>query len=432
LIRTLIHKKIAIFSTFIIFALSGQAIADASNIESISANPAATNVVTGSGALQKAIEKNLNITNDHGIKIGGAWTADMNKLFSGGAPDADRFTTNNLFQLGLTADTAKMIGWQGGLFDIEFLQFNGEKTNEAAGTAQGYNSLPGAFPLDRSELYQLWYRQKLFNDQFIFRIGKQVPTFDFNNVVKPVPLNELDIPAVSSLIYTPLFVNTSMLGVLPGYYNSAYGITLYFVPSKKWYATVGAYDGNEAAGVQTGTKIGPTWNGSYFYIGETGLAWLLGTENKPGNIGLGVWHHTGLIEESSLSEEGASGIYLHGSQRLWYKDPGINYSGISGFYQYGINNSDVLSMTQYLGAGLTAFGLIPSRLSDSFGAGLALSWLNQASFLQRTELMFQAYYQAKIISGVYLEPALSYIPDPAVGDNLPAAFAGTLRAIILF
>src|SRR4029079_9369001 len=134
----------------------------------------------------------------------------------------------------------------------------------------------------------------------------------------------------------------------------------------------------------------------------------------------GIWHHSGEIDGAdNSSENGASGIYLYGSQRLWYKDPGINYSGISGFYQYGINNSDELSMTQYIGAGLTAFGLIPARFSDSFGAGVALSWLNQNNFTQQTEFMIQAYYQTKIATGFYLEPALSYIPNPAAGDNLP-------------
>lgn len=407
--------------------------ANAEEISSISANPAATNIMTGTAVLQRAIESRLGIKNDHGIRIGGAWIADIDELVLGGASGADHFSSNSLFQLSLSVDGEKMLGWKGSLFDIELLQFNGQNTNGDAGSVQGYNSLPGSPPLNRTELYQLWYRQELFDKKVIFRIGKTVPTFDFNNVVKPVPLNHFDIPAVTGLIYTPLFVNTTLLGVIPGYYNSAYGIELTVAPIKQWYLSVAGYDGSGAQGKQTGIQAGPIFDGSYFYIGETGLAWLLGENKKPGNIGIGIWHQDGLITGTpDLAEEAASGLYLFGSQRLWYKNPGVNYSGISGFYQYGINNSDVLPMQQYVGAGLTAFGLIPSRLADSIGAGFALSWLNQESFTRRTELMFQAYYQAKIIDGIYLEPVISYIPTPGAGSDLHPAVAGTLRAVVLF
>jgi porin len=426
------NKRILISFTILLFLCATKNI-NALDTTSISANPAATNIMTGSASLQKAIEKYVGITNDHGVRIGGMWIADINELLTGGTSSLNHFSANNLIQLSLSVDGEKMMGWKGSLFDIEGLQFNGQDTNGDAGSVQGYNSLPGAPPLTRTELYQLWYRQKLFDNKFIVRIGKSVPTFDFNNVVKPVPLNENNIPAVSGLIYTPLFVNATMLGVLPGYYNSAYGIELTFAPMKEWYTSVAAYDGSGAQGIQTGNQ-GLVFNGSYFYIGETGFSWLLGENKKPGNMGIGVWHQDGLITSSNpdIYENSASGVYVFGSQRLWYKNPGTNDSGISGFYQYGINNSDALRMQQYVGAGLTAFDMIPNRPADTLGVGIALSWLNQKIFANQTELMFQAYYQAKIMDGFYLEPVLSYIPTPGDNADTPAALAGTVRAVILF
>lgn len=401
---------------------------------SISSNPAAVNVLTGTGLLQSYVEKKLGIKNNHGIRVGGFLSGDTNYLFSGGIPNANRLTSNGLFLLGVSVETEKLIGWQGGLFDIEFLQFNGQSTNAQAGTVQGYNSLPGAPPLNRSEIYKLWFRQEFFNKKLYVRIGKTVPSMDFDNVSKPIPLDEsqLFIPAVSGLIFTPLFVNASMLGVMPGYYNSAYGLTINFVPTRKWYLSYGVYDGSLAQGIQTGLT-GPNFNGTYFHIGETGFNWLLGKNKLPGDIGIGIWRQTGLIQTNpSLTEHGASGYYLFGTQRLWYKNPSINNSGISGFYQYGRNTSGVLNMTQYVGAGLTAFALIPHREYDSMGVGVALSWLNQKTFSRRTELMYQGYYQMQVIKNIYLEPALSYIPTPGAMPNLSSAWAGTVRAIIMF
>lgn len=405
------------------------------NFVYISSNPAAVNVSPGSGVLQKYIEKLFDIKNDHGIKFGGAWVGDSNSLFSGGIPDAKRTTYDSSLVLSLTADAGQLMGWQGGLFGIQFLQSNGQNANEQAGVVQGYNSLPGPAPINRSELYQLWYRQSLLDNKLFLRIGKSVPTIDFDNVTRPVALtnNNLNIFAVSGLIFTPLFLNSTTIGVIPGYYNSSYGVTLNYAPVKEWYASAGVYDGNLANGKQTGIKVGPTFNGNYFYIGETGTSWLLGPQKKPGNFGIGIWDQSGPIKgPPTVNEDNAAGIYLFGSQRLWYKNPGFNKSGISAFYQYGINNSDALPMNRYIGGGLTGFGLISARPKDSMGMGVAHAWLNQKSFSNNTETIYQAYYHIWIMNGLYLQPVLSYIPKPGASPDLPPAFAGTLRMIVLF
>ncbi|KTD68246.1 Carbohydrate-selective porin, OprB family [Legionella steelei] len=397
---------------------------------SISSNPAAVNVPTGTGTIQRSIEEKLGIENNHGIMIQGAWIGDTNDLFSGGITDAERITSNSVLLVDLTINMEQFNGWRGGLFSAQFLQQNAQNTNAQAGLFQGYNSLPDVYPFNRSELYALWYRQALFDDKLFVRIGKTITTLDFNNVIKPVPLSsgEPNIPAVSSLIYTPIFINPAVDGVMPGYTNSAYGLTLNFTPVKRWYLTYGIYDGNLANGKQTGLT-GPTFNGNYFQVAETGGAWVLG--KKPGTAGIGVWHQTGLIRQHNLSEKDATGAYLFGSQRLWYRHPGYDISGISAFYQLSINNSSVLPMNKSIGAGLTAFGLIPNRETDSLGFGFSLAWLNHHSTDRPTELMYQIYYQAQIISNIYLEPALSYIPTPGQSSSLPPAFAGTIRAIIL-
>lgn len=401
----------------------------------ISANPTAVNIFAGTGEAQSYIEKRLGIRNNHGLRIGGMLLFDVNDLFSGGIPHAEKGTQNLLFLLDLSVNMHKFAGWKGALFDVQFLQFNGQSTNKQAGSVQGYNSLPGAPPLNRSELYQLWYRQALFDKKVILRIGKLVPTFDFDNVSKPIPLDSghPGIDAMTGLLYTPIFVNPSMLGVMPGYYNSAYGLTISVAPVKQWYMSYGVFDGNLAQGVQTGLT-GPAFNGSYFNIAETGFEWLLGKNKLPGSLGIGIWYQSGLITNASnLTEHGTSGYYIFGAQRLWYKNPVQDSSGIAVFYQFGKNNSNVLPMTKYVGAGLTAFGLVGHRLNDSMGIGFAYSWLNQAILNRSSELMYQAYYQAQVIKQIfYLEPAISYIPTPGASKNLNAAWAGTLRGIILF
>ena len=394
----------------------------------ISANPGAVNQITGTGQAGEW----LGFKKDSGVFLGGVWAADTNYLISGGEQPGS-WSWNSLLILSLGLDSEKLIGWKGGKFGIDFLRFDGDPTNLRAGSVQGYNSLPGPPPLHRSELYQLWWRQELFDGKLILRVGKMVPTADFNNVLRPVPTQDqsLFIPSVSGLLFTPVFVNPTLLGVMPGYYNSACGVTTTFAPTKDFYFSYGVYDGNIANDMQTGER-GPQFNGYYFNIGEAGAAWQIGSDNLPGSFGVGVWHQSGELRAKDVSESGATGAYLFGSQRIWLRHPGKDNSGITGFFQFGANNSETLPVNQYFGSGVTAFGLVPGRSQDSAGAGMACSWLNGNVFHRSSELMFQVYYQAHIVAATYVEPAVSYIPTPGTNPDLDAAWATTLRVTVLF
>ena len=96
---------------------------------SISSNPAAVNVTTGSGVLQQFIQQKLGIKDNHGIELQGAWIGDTNNLFSGGIPQAKKWTSNSVGLADLAIDTQRFNGWKGGLFSAQFLQQNAQNTN---------------------------------------------------------------------------------------------------------------------------------------------------------------------------------------------------------------------------------------------------------------------------------------------------------------
>jgi porin len=409
----------------------------------ISSNPAAVNVFTGTGELGRF----LGFDQDSGIRLGGAWIGDANWLMSGGLEPGE-WSLAGLTLLDLTLDSEKLVGLEGGLFGIEFLQFSGQPANQDAGVVQGYNGLIGRDPLVRQELYELWWRQELFDKKLVVRIGKTVPSADFNNVSRPATgVLSNDIPSVSGLIYTPLFVNSTLQGKLPGYYNSASGITTTWVPTRDFYFSYGFYDGNLGNNEQVGLR-GPQFDGHYFHIWESGLSWRIGAQPKPGKFAVGMWNQTGKLQAANGAEvDGATGAYLFGSQRLWYLRPGTDYSGVSGFYQLGYSNSNTSLARYYWGAGLTGFGLVPYRPNDSLGGGLAWAWLNTdpnagAHFFSDTpgsstsfrsnELMLQSYYQMQLKEGAYFQPNLSYIPNPGQRPGIQDAWALTLRVLLLF
>lgn len=245
----------------------------------------------------------------------------------------------------------------------------------------------------------------------------------------------MQIPAVSGLLYTPIFVNPTILGALPGYYNSAYGLTATVAPTRRFYVSLGGYDGNGARGEQTGLQAAPIFNGYRFQIGETGTAWLLGPDNLPGASAIGAWDQTGSLTsapQGTVTQNGTHGVYAFASQRLWRGNADGDARGVSGFMQLGANNSRTMIATRYVGLGLTAFGVVPGRPMDSLGAGIAWSWLNRNRDLRSEEALLQFYDQIHVFGGVYLQPALTLSPNPGEKTAHAPAIAFTVQSTVLF
>jgi porin len=395
----------------------------------VSGNPAGTDFFPGTGWLGRA----LGLKEEWGVTLGGLWLADLNLVAAGGAQPGD-WTANSALIVALNLDAEKLVGWRGASFGFQFLQFNGADTNEHAGSIAGYNGIVGLPPFNRTELLEAWYMQEMVKDVLKMRIGRSLPSYDFGNVLRPVTLADADqnIPAVSGLIWTPVFVNGSMVGAMLGFYNPGNGVTINFTPTKSFYVNVGVYDGNRARGIQTGVNP-PMFNGYYFNIAEIGVDWQLGEGGHPGQFGVGLWRQTGLLSVQGVTEDGTGGFYLFGSQRVAYRvNPGVPNSSVSVFYQFGTNASRTLPTSQYYGVGITGFGLIGNRALDSVGIGAGLSQLNPNLFQRQSELMFQAYYQAHLFASTFLQPTITYIPTPGLSPNLPGALATTLRLTVLF
>ena len=88
--------------------------------------------------------------------------------------------------------------------------------------------------------------------------------------------------------------------------------------------------------------------------------------------------------------------------------------------------------TEYVGLGVTAFGLIPGRPRDSVGAGVAWSWLNRNRGLRSDEALLQFYDQIHVIGAVYLEPVLTVAPSPGEKTAGQPAVAFTVQSTVLF
>jgi carbohydrate-selective porin OprB len=119
----------------------------------IAGNPGAVNIVAGTGELGRL----LGLDPESGLRLGEVLVSNGNYLISGGnAPGTTSF--NNLLVTDLYADLDKLAQIAGASFGVAMLRFDGQATNQQAGIVTGYNGLTGVPPLDRTELYELWWR----------------------------------------------------------------------------------------------------------------------------------------------------------------------------------------------------------------------------------------------------------------------------------
>ena len=222
--------------------------------EGISSNPGAVDVRTGTGELADTIEGLVGLPRDAGVFLE-ACSLLMQIAYLPAAPiRASGASTGSL----LSQPALMRRNWSAGQAAASVSSFCSSTVSTQINRLAACRAT--ILCLARSHctvpLYQLWWRQELFDRTFILRIGRVAPTNDFNNVLRPVPVQDqhLAIPAVSGLLYTPVFINPTLLGAMPGYYNSAYGITATLTPIRNLYCSYGVYDGNIAHGVQTGLR----------------------------------------------------------------------------------------------------------------------------------------------------------------------------------
>lgn len=406
-----------------------EASSDPGNPDVVNGNPAAVQIITGSGALGDWLG-----INENGFRFGGLHITDANGQLTGGNTPG-KWGGNTLTVLDFSLDLEKSSNWKGAMIGSEVLFYFGDPVNTDAASVIGYNSLDSSTPDSRVELYQLWFRQALFDDRLVLRFGKSVATYDFNNVIRPINFNdkEFNISGLSSAILTPLYISPTQLGILPGYYDSAYGMTAALDVSDQFYVQYGLFDGNGITGRRTGLT-GPLFNGYYVHLAEAGVNWTIGPDELAGKMGIGGWYQTGILTTTSGTVDGAKGGYFFASQRLTYESPGVNPNGLCAYLQLAATNSEVIDTHRFVGCGLTYFGPIPNRDHDSIGFAFAYGKMNDdpALGLGTQEAIYSWYYQMKVCKDLYLQQNLSYITTPAENPGVGDVLAVSFRAILMF
>jgi porin len=361
---------------------------------------------------------------DAGIDFHGNLTLDYSKPLMGGV-DTRGSDFRHLLDLRFTLDTQALLGLGGGTFSIDFQNQHGHDGSDRVGDLQGINNADAD---GRTQISELWYEQKLFDDFLRVKLGK----VDGNT--------EFGFPACAAGFLNPSFGYSPTVVGLPTYPDPATSLNVFVYPAKWLYAGFGVYDGSGAAGVHTGS-VGPgkLFDGDgLFYIVQLGLRWVLADDTLPGHFAVGSHYHDGLFPRfNGTNQRGAAGAYALFEQKIWHKRyyDKTNADGLYFFAQFGHGDEDVSPVSAHFSAGLTWVGPYEKANPDSLGIAFTSVETSDepgAGFTRNYETAIEAYYQWQVTEYLSIKPDLQYIINPGGDRNLDNALVATLRVVFAF
>ncbi len=350
---------------------------------------------------------------DRGIAFTFSLTVDWSVNTVGGA-NTEGSTWRHLFDAGITVDTERLVGLQGGTFYVLFQQHHGDDGSEDTGDIQAYDNIDAD---GRTQISELWYEQRVLDGALGLRFGKM----DVNGVFAA--------PETAGEFINSSFGFSPTIFVLPTYPDSATGLAVFVEPTDWLYVNAGLFDGALQEGIATGSRGPSSFFGDpadLFLIGEAGVRWTL--RSLPGRAALGIWHHTGTFDEfDGDTTDGTTGAYGIVEQMLFAENDDAD-QGIGAFLQYGWADEDVSEIAHHFGGGLSWTGAIPSRDADTLGIGFSFVALSdEADFTGDDEIAYELFYAFRVTEYSSIKADVQYITDPGGDAANSDALVMTLR-----
>jgi len=366
--------------------------------------------------------------------------------------DYDGLTTATL-QL----DTQRAFGWHGGTFNVSALQIHGRDLStdnlQTLQTASGIEA-------DRAtRLWELWYQQKLFDeDRLDIKIGQQSLDQDFM-------VSQNALLFVNTMFGWPMLPSADLPGGGPAYPLSALGVRARAHATDSLTLLAGVFNGSPVArksgDPQQRNPSGTSFplNGGALLIAELQYAYpsqntmVTPDQGEPlaRTYKLGVWYDSERFDDLrfdstglSLANPASSGIprnhagdyaiYAVADQMVWrsFDDPDRN---IGVFVRaMGAPQADRNLVTFSMNAGVTMHEPFLGRDDDTAGIGIGFakvsgvaSQLEQdtATFtgaytpVQTSETYIEATYQYEVTPWLQLQPDVQYVFMPGGGVASP-------------
>jgi porin len=370
------------------------------------------------------------------------------------------------------ADLEKMLGLRG----LNFFA-NTFEIHNTGGIRRDYvgsfNTISNIEALATMRLSELWLEQKFANDMFSIRFGQLAADAEFFISDYSVFLMTSDWPSITAQ-------NLPSGG--PAYPLSTPGIRIKFEPNSQVKLLLALFNGDPSGPGPEDAQVKNRY-GLNFRVQDPPL--LIGEAQYKYNqektdiglagiIRLGFWHHFGEFDSQhfdtigrSLADplsngiaaklRGTSGVYGVIDQQLYRPAGGGPDSGISVFSRFGISAPDRNPTELYWDGGIVFAGMLPGRPDDKVAATFLYTRMSRAAAaldrdtifftgmpqpIRDYELNLAVVYQAQIVPGWTLQPAVHFvfhpgghIPDPnsaMPGAAIKDATVFALRSVITY
>lgn len=403
---------------------------------------------------------------DQGIGFELFYVGSVPNNISGGIRHGAIYQSGLLMALDLDAE--KLLGWEGGSFHTAAVWLNGQPFSEQyVGDLNKTNLVD--FPAD-FRLWQMYYKQELFDGKFSIKAGMMSVDRDF---ILPEMYNSL--ASINFLNQTFFFPTLAFnLYDIPGFPKGSHSLpsTPYGVPAVvlNWqpldslYLRAGIYDGfPDETGPGTRIQL-HSQEGALMYY-ELGLRRNMakGDTGLPGSLKVGGYYHTDEfydvydtiasffpfgLSNGPTTHDGNYGFYLLGEHMLWrestHEDPA--QQGITGFFRLSAAPPD-RNLTEFgVDGGLVFKGLIPGRDYDTLG--IAGSYLRMSRDVKRAmedvnqifqffevvdyEAVVELSYKLQLAAWWTLSPNLQYVMHPGGSGAIPNAWVFNIQTTLRF
>lgn len=378
-----------------------------------------------------------------GLVYNGAAFANL----GGGVRRGGTFTSN--LNLQISVDGTALFGWPDTIGYLDALWLQGGLPSNFIGDAQGISSISAP---NTVKLYEAWAQKNFLDNHLSVLVG----LYDLNSEF--YTLQSAGLFLNSSFGIGPEFALSGVEGpsIFP---DTSVGMRVAFKPAEGMVVRATLLDGVPVDRPDGSRGIFEPGDGALI-VGE--LAFVdrpqdaarqarrrlrIGRQSNLGaydrKVAIGGWYYTATIDDLSATQSngrpvqhrGSGGVYAI-ADTLLYTDPANPASKLTGFVQAGLGDYRVDRFGTYLGAGLTAPGMIASRASDELGLAVAYA-RNGSHYMsaQRTqglpvtnaETAIELTYLVQVSSRLAIQPDLQYVVTPNTTPAIPNAWAFQVR-----
>ncbi len=375
-----------------------------------------------------------------GVSLYGVYLGDPYGLLSGGLKRGG--TYSGRLDVEADFDATKLFGLPGATLHANLFQIHGEDLSATRiGNFLSINDI-GALPSTR--LYEAWYEQR-FGERVSLRLGQQGIDVEFLT-------SDYAANFINASFGWPGLPSVDLPDGGPAYPLSTPAARLKVVASDKLSFIAAVFDGDPAGPCAQEKQVCDP-SGTNFRVGDPPLVIAEahyrynrgeGAGGLPGTLKLGAYGHFGRFADDRLGSDGRplavrgsdgmpvehfrNGAFYGILDQQIYRAPGDDpEKGVGLFARVIGAPADRNLVDLYVDAGVSAFGVLPSRPNDLFGIAAAFARISPnvaASDIDRNadtgvagpvrdyEAVLELTYQARIVPGLAIQPDVQYIVHP--------------------